>query len=151
MFDNNPTLMAISNFDDHKFTEVNIAFKNKLGYKHEEIIGKTASDLNLFIDPVKQLKVLEELSHNNRFYNLELEVKTKRDEIIHGLFSGEIIESQGKKFLLTVMIDISDRKKIEEQLKDKRRRLSSIITSTRTGTWEWNVQTGETIFNERWA
>ncbi|GHD51025.1 PAS domain S-box-containing protein/diguanylate cyclase (GGDEF) domain-containing protein [Marinobacter persicus] len=30
-------------------------------------------------------------------------------------------------------------------------RLENTITGTRTGTWEWNVATGETIFNERWA
>ncbi len=31
------------------------------------------------------------------------------------------------------------------------RRLRSIIDGTRIGTWEWNVQTGECEFNERWA
>jgi PAS domain S-box-containing protein len=30
-------------------------------------------------------------------------------------------------------------------------RLQNIIDGTRVGTWEWNVQTGETRFNERWA
>ncbi|WP_460565371.1 MASE3 domain-containing protein [Hydrogenophaga aquatica] len=30
-------------------------------------------------------------------------------------------------------------------------RLDNIIAGTRAGTWEWNVQTGETRFNERWA
>ncbi|MFZ5630656.1 MAG: PAS domain-containing protein [Spirochaetota bacterium] len=30
-------------------------------------------------------------------------------------------------------------------------RLASIIDGTNVGTWEWNVQTGETFFNERWA
>lgn len=30
-------------------------------------------------------------------------------------------------------------------------RLKSIIDGTNVGTWEWNVQTGETRFNERWA
>jgi PAS domain S-box-containing protein len=30
-------------------------------------------------------------------------------------------------------------------------RLQNIIDGTRIGTWEWNVQTGETWFNERWA
>jgi PAS domain S-box-containing protein len=29
--------------------------------------------------------------------------------------------------------------------------LKNIISGTRAGTWQWNVQTGETIFNERWA
>lgn len=36
-------------------------------------------------------------------------------------------------------------------LQEERRRLAYIIESTNAGTWEWNIQTGETIFNERWA
>lgn len=39
----------------------------------------------------------------------------------------------------------------KEKRKIERRRLQNTITGTRTGTWEWNVGTGETIFNERWA
>lgn len=30
-------------------------------------------------------------------------------------------------------------------------RTESIIAGTQVGTWEWNVQTGETVFNEKWA
>ncbi|GEN26445.1 hypothetical protein HVA01_00910 [Halovibrio variabilis] len=30
-------------------------------------------------------------------------------------------------------------------------RLQAIIDGTRAGTWEWNIKTGEVIFNERWA
>lgn len=29
--------------------------------------------------------------------------------------------------------------------------LDNILKGTNVGTWQWNVQTGETIFNERWA
>ncbi|MDY6904342.1 MAG: PAS domain S-box protein [Thermodesulfobacteriota bacterium] len=36
-------------------------------------------------------------------------------------------------------------------LADQKRRLDYILWGTNAGTWEWNVQTGETIFNERWA
>ena len=43
------------------------------------------------------------------------------------------------------------RKQTEENLKEERARLDSIIEGTNVGTWEWNVQTGKTIFNERWA
>lgn len=37
------------------------------------------------------------------------------------------------------------------QLRASEQRLRSIIDGTRIGTWEWNVQTGATVFNERWA
>lgn len=36
-------------------------------------------------------------------------------------------------------------------LRSSERRARSIIDGTRIGTWEWNIQTGETTFNERWA
>jgi len=47
--------------------------------------------------------------------------------------------------------DITERKRAEETLHHERQRLVSIINGTNVGTWEWNVQTGETLFNERWA
>lgn len=33
----------------------------------------------------------------------------------------------------------------------ERTRLSAILEGTKVGTWEWNVQTGATTFNEEWA
>ncbi|QHE78026.1 CHASE domain-containing protein [Hydrogenophaga sp. PBL-H3] len=36
-------------------------------------------------------------------------------------------------------------------LAEERERLDNILIGTDSGTWEWNVQTGETRFNERWA
>lgn len=48
-------------------------------------------------------------------------------------------------------IDITDRKRAELRLERARERLSDILEGTRAGTWEWNVQTGETRHNERWA
>ena len=47
--------------------------------------------------------------------------------------------------------DISERKQAEKELLEERERLGNIIEGTDVGTWEWNIQTGETIFNKRWA
>lgn len=47
--------------------------------------------------------------------------------------------------------DITLRKQAEQEMATQGRRLSDIIRGTNVGTWEWNIRTGETIFNERWA
>jgi PAS domain S-box-containing protein len=47
--------------------------------------------------------------------------------------------------------DITERKQVEDSLKEQRWRLASIIEGTNIGTWEWNVQTGDVRINERWA
>ncbi len=38
-----------------------------------------------------------------------------------------------------------------DALRESEQRLQYILNGTAAGTWEWNVQTGETVFNERWA
>lgn len=60
--------------------------------------------------------------------------------------SDEIL--QNIAFLLAVSIR---RKRAEEALLLEQWRLESNIEGTHVGTWEWNVQTGETVFNEQWA
>ena len=52
----------------------------------------------------------------------------------------------------TVLLSVlEDQKKTDEALKEERRRLASIIKGTNVGTWEWNVQSGDLVINERWA
>ena len=47
--------------------------------------------------------------------------------------------------------DITERKQAEAALHDANWRMASIIEGTHVGTWEWNIQTGEAVFNEVWA
>ena len=43
------------------------------------------------------------------------------------------------------------RKRAEEKLREETLRLAGILEGTNAGTWEWNIQTGETLINARWA
>ncbi len=42
-------------------------------------------------------------------------------------------------------------RRAEQALREQNWRIESILKGTNVGSWEWNVQTGETVFNERWA
>jgi len=151
LFDNNPALMAVTNLPERKFVDVNKSFIENIGYSYDEIIGKTSIDLGLFVESEKQSEIAVDLQKNKRIQNIELQVRCKNENILDGLFSGEIIESQGKKYFLTVMVDITEQKNLQNLYNTEKTRLSCIINGTQQGTWEWNVQTGETIFNEMWA
>ncbi|MBN2427302.1 MAG: PAS domain S-box protein [Deltaproteobacteria bacterium] len=58
---------------------------------------------------------------------------------------GDIVSIRG------YMIDLTRQKEAEQKLAEKRQRLTNVIDGTNAGTWEWNVRTGETVFNEKWA
>ncbi len=58
---------------------------------------------------------------------------------------GEVVKIRG------YMFDQTHLKNIELQLEQQRQRLAHIIEGTHVGTWEWDIPSGRTIFNERWA
>jgi len=47
--------------------------------------------------------------------------------------------------------DIDREKRYEEHLAREKEKLQNVIEGTNVGTWEWNVQVGRTVFDERWA
>ena len=51
VFQSSPALISISSLDENKFTEVNETFLSTLGFERDEVIGRSVSDLNLFVDP----------------------------------------------------------------------------------------------------
>ncbi|MBN2694290.1 PAS domain S-box protein [bacterium] len=116
IFQANPALMAVSILPERLFIDVNETFLKTLGFTKNETIGKTASEMNLFVEPEKQILIAKNLQEKGFIHNIELKVRTKSGEILDGLFSGEIFETQGKLYFLTVMIDITTQKMTECEL-----------------------------------
>jgi PAS domain S-box-containing protein len=78
--------------------------------------------------------------------------RTKRSGIAHFSVSiGCLGSPAATRGYLVQVVDVTARKWAENSLHEERERLAGILRGTNAGTWEWNVQTGETIFNERWA
>ncbi len=128
LFRNNPALMAVSSLPERVFTDVNEAFLKALGYAKHDIVGRTASEIGLFVQPEQQVTAGELLqtSAHGHLVDLELQVRRKDGAVLDGLFSGEIINSQGQQYFLTVMIDISARKRAEAEL----RRTNQLLEET---------------------
>jgi PAS domain S-box-containing protein len=68
------------------------------------------------------------------------------ERISKPMYIGDLPEGRVWSFL-----DVTERKNQKEAQRYANWRLESIIEGTHVGTWEWNVQTGETVLNEEWA
>jgi len=131
LFRGNPSLMALSILPERRFFDANDAFLNTLGYVRNEVIGRTSSELNLFPDSQQHDAIAEQLQTAKRVTGIELQVRSADGTIFHGLFSGEIIQIQGQEYFLTVMIDITARKRAEDALQQMNRQLAA-ATATAT-------------------
>lgn len=118
LFQGNPALMALSSMEGGAFLEVNKAFLAALGFRRDEVIGKTATQLGIFVDEQGQQRVKDLLKEQGRVQDKELQVRCKDGTIKDGLFSGEILHIARQTRFLTVMIDITARKAAEEELRN---------------------------------
>ena len=63
-----------------------------------------------------------------------------------------IYDQEGKLTAFqSVGIDITPRKLAEEQLRESQARIELALQGANLAMWDWYIQTGKTIFNERWA
>ncbi|MEI7673055.1 MAG: PAS domain S-box protein, partial [Deltaproteobacteria bacterium] len=147
LFRNNPALMALSTLPDRRFSDVNDIFLKKLGYSRGEILGKTAGELGLFPQAERQAVIENKLQAEGRIADLELQVRGKDGAILEGLFSGELISSQGRQHFLTVMSDITERKKSEALLEQATNRLRLATRAGGVGIWDYDVVHNKLIWD----
>jgi PAS domain S-box-containing protein len=149
LFRNNPALMALSVLSDRRFTDVNNTFLKTLGYTFEEVVGKTAEELDIFPYPEEHVTVAETLCITGKIKDLELQIRRRDGEILNGLFSGEVINNHGQQYFLTVMIDITARKTAQEALSRSVERLNLATKAGGVGIWEYDVIKNKLVWDNQ--
>ncbi|MCB1141361.1 MAG: response regulator [Leptospiraceae bacterium] len=128
IFDKNPTYMMIVSHSDEICLDVNSSFLDNLGYKKEEVLGKKIKELGIFLEPEKLSFQNSSQIHSELYSEIVLIAKNGKRKT--AIYSGDTIESQTKKYLLIVLLDITAKKLAESNLKEERDLFSSgpIIT-----------------------
>ena len=130
-FQNSAALMAISSLEEGRFSDVNRAFIETTGYSREEVIGRTAQELGLFVDTKDRETARQSMDQSGRVCNLECQIRTKSGAIRDGIFSANAIQLGSLHCWLSVMTDITDRKRAEIKLNrlfDVQRQLMHLAT-----------------------
>ena len=119
-FQSNAALMAISGFEDGMFKDVNETFLKTLGFSRDEIIGKTSNSLNLFPDHAIRNNIARKIKEKVAIRDVEVEVLKKDGSLMTGLFSADLILIGNDLCFLTMMVDITDRIRAEEEIRQAR-------------------------------
>ncbi|MBS3749397.1 MAG: PAS domain-containing protein, partial [Candidatus Thermoplasmatota archaeon] len=151
VYDTIPLPFQILNMQGY-LENVNSRLIKVLGYNREELIGAWFGDFLHTDDREKFKKFFLTLEQTGFVQGVELRIKHKDGHYLDASFNGTAnITMDDIVKVYCVFQDISNRKMIEKTLKNERENLKNVIEGTRAGTWQWNVQTGKTVFNQRWA
>ncbi|MBU0936841.1 MAG: response regulator [Spirochaetes bacterium] len=145
-FSVNLDLLCIARLDG-SFVKVNKEWERLLGYTVGELEHAKFLDFIHPDDLPATLAALEQLSQS-----IEVNNFTNRYRCRDGSY--RFVEWRSKPvgtLIYAAARDVTEHMKLTDKLSEERWRLSEIIAGTNVGTWEWNVQTGATVFNEQWA
>jgi PAS domain S-box-containing protein len=112
-----PSPTIISTINEGRYIDVNNTFLVMLGYSREEMIGRTASELNVWANYDDRKKVAEKLLKQGSLRGELLHLQTKSADIRYVLVSAEIITLNEQKFILSIFYDITDQRRLETHLR----------------------------------
>jgi PAS domain S-box-containing protein len=112
----NPDAILITRLVDGMIVTVNEGFTQIFGAREEEVIGKTAMELNIWLNPEDRNRVIEGLKTEGKVNNFEFSFRTKYGDNRYGLISASIISLDGVAHALSITRDITESKIAREQL-----------------------------------
>jgi PAS domain S-box-containing protein len=113
-FHGNPTLMAITSAEDGRIIEVNPSLAHASGYSREELIGRTTDEVGLWVDANQRDEFFQRLRTKGTARDFEADFRTKGGGLRSILVNADIIELGGRKCMLTVGVDVTERRRREK-------------------------------------
>jgi PAS domain S-box-containing protein len=116
-FRTTPDAVSIIRLRDGMIVEINEGFTRHTGYTGEDAIGRTAIELDLWANPGERYEYLRLLENDGEVANFEAKLRRKDGGINTCLMSARVIQMEGERFILAITRDITDRVRLEEQLR----------------------------------
>ena len=116
-FESSPGLAFIVSFADRRLVKVNDAWCKRLGYKREEVIGRTTDELGFWNDDEARKKLArDEIARTGAVRDFRTTLRSALGDTIHVETSADSLEYDGGRAIFTVAHDRTERKRFEDAI-----------------------------------
>ncbi len=117
VFLTSPDGIIVNRLADGLYLDFNDGFLRLVGLTRTDVLGKTLRDINIWSHRDGQRRLMQALQGDDYFENLEINFNAANGKAITALMSAHVTALDGVPCLLSVIRDITERKKVEEELK----------------------------------
>jgi PAS domain S-box-containing protein len=126
LFTHIPYAMSLEKLSNNKYVVVNDEFCNCFGYLHEEIVGKTGFELQLWFNEVYHRKLLEDLVQLDSIKETAEKIALKDGSVRDIVLTIQKLIIAGEDCAVTLIRDVTDEKKAIEA----RMQLAAIVQTS---------------------
>ncbi len=124
-----PLAASIARSDDGRFIDANRAYERDFGWKREDLIGRTSIEVGLWPNEEARRPWVAALQRSGRVVGWETTWRLKNGEVRWISLSAESVDMDGVPCNLVFVMDITDRKRVDEAL----HLAASVFTHAREG------------------
>ena len=122
-----PVAIAVTTREEGRYVDVNLAWTEQFGYRRDEVVGRTGRELNFWVNLEDRAKLAEYLNHRPDFLRREIAFRAKDGRPVLTECSGRIFMVGGEEVLIWSAPDITERKRIEQALREGEEKFSAIF------------------------
>jgi diguanylate cyclase (GGDEF)-like protein/PAS domain S-box-containing protein len=116
-FETSPDVIVISRFSDGAYLDVNPTFTEVTGWQREEVIGKTAREIDVWVDYANRDAMMEVIRKGQTFRGVEIQFRRKDGSTMWSNVYATTIQLEGEPCLLVQVRDITQEKRAEEEIR----------------------------------
>ncbi|MGD0229945.1 MAG: PAS domain S-box protein, partial [Syntrophorhabdales bacterium] len=128
-FASNAAAIAMTRLEDGLFLEVNDTWVALNGYSREEVIGCFAREMHIWPTTEASSRFVQDLREKGSLRGLEQEFLKKSGEVFVTQLSAQILTLRSEKVILSTFVDVTERKRAEEAVRESRAMLQAALAS----------------------
>ncbi len=119
-----PVPCIISRMDDGSVIFVNDPLAELIGVKTDELVGLVTPDF--YADPAAREDIIRSIKADGVVRNREIQIKKINGDLIWMIINLTVTKLAGETVIISALYDISERKKIEDALRDSEERFRQL-------------------------